>query len=236
MDRTATGREAAAVPIPLDFPKINQVYTLFNYIHNFLNKNFISGIESPSYFWIWSSYRSRISMSVIARLEVIPTREGNMSEAVASAVGALDRFDVGYETTPTDTVIEAVDPAEVFAAAEAAHRAVADERVITSLEVDEHRGRPQNRHERVAAVERALGRPPERERPGAGTGARQHAPTRGGTGAPQQASTGGETELRRYHGPVQTDQGGGSQASGPRSPGSGAPESRYLQTQQSPPR
>lgn len=87
-----------------------------------------------------------------------------MSDAVARAVEALDRFDVSYETTPTDTVIEADDPGEVFAAAEAAHRAVGGDRVITSLEVDEQRTRRQTGRERVAAVERRLGRPPRRER------------------------------------------------------------------------
>ncbi|PSQ49381.1 hypothetical protein BRD15_03500 [Halobacteriales archaeon SW_6_65_15] len=193
-------------------------------------------------------------MSVIARLEVIPAREGNMSEAVASAVEALDRFDVSYETTPTDTVIEADDPSEVFAAAETAHRAVADERVITSLEVDEHRGRRQNRHDRVASVERALGRPAERERRGAVSEPRQQ----GMAGSSRQSVRGSsqqrppETELRRYHGPVPADQQGGSQSAGQRrgSPptetrptgsrgmdtSSRGMDSRYLGPQQSPPR
>lgn len=103
-------------------------------------------------------------MSVVARLEVIPATEGSMSGAVASAVAALDRFDVSYETTPTDTIIEADDPAEVFAAAAAAHRAVADERVVTELAVDDQRARSQRRHDRVASVERRLGRPAKRER------------------------------------------------------------------------
>lgn len=103
-------------------------------------------------------------MSVVARLEVIPATEGSMSGAVASAVAALDRFDVSYETTPTDTIIEADDPAEVFAAAAAAHRAVADERVVTELAVDDQRARNQRRHDRVASVERRLGRPAKRER------------------------------------------------------------------------
>lgn len=143
------------------------------------------------------------SMSVIARLEVIPTREGSMSNAVASAVAALDEFDVSYETTPTDTVIEADDVGEVFAAAEAAHRAVGDERVITSIEVDEHRTRRQNRQERVESVERKLGHPARRERPASGTETRQR-----GEPAPEtRQREASETELRRYHGPVQT-QGG----------------------------
>ncbi|WP_137286051.1 thiamine-binding protein [Halorussus salinisoli] len=103
-------------------------------------------------------------MTVVARLEVIPTRDGSMSGAVASAVGALEEFDVSYETTPTDTVIEADDPTEVFAAAEAAHRAVPDDRVITALEVDDQRTRTQHRRERVKSVERRLGHPAIRER------------------------------------------------------------------------
>ena len=149
-------------------------------------------------------------MSTIARLEVIPTREGNMSDAVASAVGALDGFDVSYETTPTDTVIEADDASEVFAAAEAAHRAVADERVITSLEVDEHRTRRQDRHERVASVEQKLGHPAKRERPGSGAGAgrggeRGAEPRqRGERGGETRQRETAETELQRYHGPVRT--------------------------------
>ncbi|MFC7078797.1 thiamine-binding protein [Halorussus caseinilyticus] len=71
---------------------------------------------------------------------------------------------MSYETTPTDTIIEADDPTEVFAAAEAAHRSVTDERVITSLEIDDQRNRTQRRQERVASVERRLGRPAKRER------------------------------------------------------------------------
>ncbi|WP_158059393.1 thiamine-binding protein [Halorussus halophilus] len=103
-------------------------------------------------------------MTVTARLEVIPTRERGMSDGVARAVDALELFDVSYETTATDTVIEADNPDEVFRAAAAAHRAVSDGRVITSLELDDQRGRSQRGEDRVAAVERRLGRPPRRER------------------------------------------------------------------------
>lgn len=103
-------------------------------------------------------------MTVTARLEVIPTRERGMSDGVARAVDALEMFDVNYETTATDTIVEADDADEVFRAAAAAHRAVSDGRVITSLEVDDQRGRTQRGEDRVAAVERRLGRPPRRER------------------------------------------------------------------------
>lgn len=104
-------------------------------------------------------------MSVVARLEVVPTGEVSMSDAIARAVAALDGFDVSYEVTATDTVLEAADASEVFAAAAAAHRAVRDERVITSLEVDDQPGRVQQRENRVASVEQELGRPARREKP-----------------------------------------------------------------------
>jgi hypothetical protein len=50
--------------------------------------------------------------------------------------------------------------AEAFAAVQAAHEAIPGDRVITSLEVDEDRRRPQQMRERVTAVERELGRRP----------------------------------------------------------------------------
>lgn len=163
-------------------------------------------------------------MTAIARLEVILGREGSMSDAVARAVEALDRFDVSYETTPTDTVIEADDVGEVFAAAEAAHRAVGDDRVITSLEVDELRTRSQDRRERVTSVERELGRPPRRDRQESQFESRQRGrsvaetprrrqPEGATRGRPRQVRTeshqreASESELRRYHGPVQAGTG-----------------------------
>ncbi len=103
-------------------------------------------------------------MTVVARFEVIPASEGSMSDAVASAVAALEAFEVNYETTPTDTVIEADDLSEVFDAVEAAHRAVAGDRVITSVEIDDDRTRDRPREDRVASVERRLGHPAKRER------------------------------------------------------------------------
>ncbi|WP_337250855.1 thiamine-binding protein [Halorussus caseinilyticus] len=161
-------------------------------------------------------------MSVVARLEVIPTREGSMTDAVASAVGALEDFEVSYETTPTDTIIEADDPTEVFAAAEAAHRSVTDERVITSLEIDDQRNRTQRRQERVASVERRLGRPAKRER--------QQMSERQQTAEPRQSA-------ERKQSPAQdTRQSAGETGryGGPWNPPgrpteSGGTESRYLQ-------
>jgi uncharacterized protein (TIGR00106 family) len=105
-------------------------------------------------------------MTVIARLEVIPVRGGSMSPAIADALRALDRHPVTYRTTPTDTIIEAGTVDQVFAAVQAAHEAIPEERVITSVEIDEDRHRSRSMHERVASVERELGHPPRRDRPG----------------------------------------------------------------------
>ena len=102
-------------------------------------------------------------MTVIGFLSVAPVVEGSMSEEVAKAVAALDGFDVGYETTPMGTVIEADDSAELFAAAGAAHEAVNADRVSTFLKVDDKRTVDQSANEKVDAVEDHLGREAKRE-------------------------------------------------------------------------
>ncbi|WP_415381389.1 MTH1187 family thiamine-binding protein [Halosimplex sp. TS25] len=103
-------------------------------------------------------------MTVIGFLSVAPVIEGSMSEEVAKAVAALDEFDVGYETTPMGTIIEADDSAELFAAAAAAHEAVDADRVSTFLKVDDKRTVEQSAGEKVDAVEEHLGREAKRER------------------------------------------------------------------------
>ncbi|PSQ00354.1 hypothetical protein BRC92_12475 [Halobacteriales archaeon QS_4_69_31] len=75
-------------------------------------------------------------MTVVGFLSVAPVIEGSMSAEVAKAVEALDGFDVGYETTPMGTIIEAEDSAELFAAAAAAHEAVDADRVSTFLKIN----------------------------------------------------------------------------------------------------
>ncbi|WP_435348890.1 MTH1187 family thiamine-binding protein [Haloarchaeobius sp. HRN-SO-5] len=103
-------------------------------------------------------------MTAIARLEVIPVHEGSLSTDIANAVEALDEFDVSYETTATDTIIEADSVDEIFAAVQAAHGAVGGDRVVTSLEIDDQRTKEQHIEDRVTAIESALGRPPKREK------------------------------------------------------------------------
>lgn len=88
-----------------------------------------------------------------------------MAKPIARAVEALDRHGVTYETTPTDTVIEADDLDTLFGAIRDAYEALGDERrVLTELEIDYQPGRHEGLAERVHAVERELGRPPRNER------------------------------------------------------------------------
>lgn len=97
-------------------------------------------------------------MTVIALLSVAPVTEQSMAGDVADAVAALDDFDVTYETNPMGTVIEAEDIDTLLDAVGAAHKAVEGDRVSTFLKIDDKRTSDQAASEKVAAVERELGR------------------------------------------------------------------------------
>lgn len=97
-------------------------------------------------------------MTVVALLSVAPVIEDSMAGEVAKAVAALDEFDVDYETNPMGTVIEADEPGELFAAAQAAHEAVDGDRVSTVLKIDDKRTSDDSADDKVAAVEHELGR------------------------------------------------------------------------------
>jgi uncharacterized protein (TIGR00106 family) len=97
-------------------------------------------------------------MTAIGFLSVAPVIEGSMSGEVAKAVAAIEETGVDYETTPMGTIIEAGDVGEVFAAAEAAHRAVDADRVSTYLKIDDKRTVEQSAADKVDAVEEHLGR------------------------------------------------------------------------------
>jgi uncharacterized protein (TIGR00106 family) len=103
-------------------------------------------------------------MTAIGFLSVAPVTEDSMAGEVAKAVAALEEFDVGYETTPMGTIIEADDVSDVFAAAQAAHEAVDGDRVSTVLKIDDKRTIEQAASEKVEAVADELGRQPERDR------------------------------------------------------------------------
>jgi len=97
-------------------------------------------------------------MTVVALLSVAPVTAGSMAADVADAVAALDEFDVSYETNPMGTVIEADDVGTLFAACEAAHRAVDADRVSTVVKIDDKRTSDESAASKVAGVEAALGR------------------------------------------------------------------------------
>ena len=103
-------------------------------------------------------------MTVVALLSVAPVIEDSMAGEVAEAVEALEEFDVSYETNPMGTVIEAEDVDTLLSAVGAAHKAVDGDRVSTLLKIDDKRTREFDAAEKVAAVERELGREPRRER------------------------------------------------------------------------
>ena len=96
-------------------------------------------------------------MTAIARLEITPVRDHDMSAEIAAAIEVLEEFDVEYELTPIGTVLEADGTGPIFEAASAAHDAVDENRVITSLEVDDQRHREQHTADRIESVERELG-------------------------------------------------------------------------------
>jgi uncharacterized protein YqgV (UPF0045/DUF77 family) len=82
-----------------------------------------------------------------------------MAPEIAKAVEALDAHDIEYKTTPMGTILEAVDVAELFAAAQAAHEAVDGDRVGTVLKIDDKRTVTEPATEKVTRVEEQLGRP-----------------------------------------------------------------------------
>lgn len=98
-------------------------------------------------------------MTATAFLAVSPDTDGSMAPAVATAIEALEEFDIEYETTPMGTLIEADDAAEVFAAAQAAHEAVESDRVGTFLKLDDKRAVDEPAAAKVQSVEKQLGRP-----------------------------------------------------------------------------
>ena len=103
-------------------------------------------------------------MTVIGELNVTPIRKESMSEELAKAIEALDAFDVSYETNPMGTILEADDVGELFAAAQAAHEAIDEDRVITTLKIDDKRTTTGPASDKVASLEDRLGRTAKRSR------------------------------------------------------------------------
>ncbi|QGN05999.1 thiamine-binding protein [Halorhabdus sp. CBA1104] len=102
-------------------------------------------------------------MTAFGFLSVAPVIEESMSGEVAKAVAAIEEHDVGYQTTPMGTIIEAEDPADLFAAAADAHAAVDADRVETFLKIDDKRAVEQAAGQKVESVAEELGHEPEQD-------------------------------------------------------------------------
>lgn len=102
-------------------------------------------------------------MTAFGFLSVAPVIEGSMSGEVAKAVDALEDHDVGYETTPMGTIIEAPDAQALFGAASDAHAAVDADRVETMLKIDDKRAVEHGADAKVASVADELGHDPKRD-------------------------------------------------------------------------
>ncbi len=104
-------------------------------------------------------------MVIVCELDILPVRKDSMSNGIVKALEALEDFDVSYETNPMGTVIEAEDIDTLFEALKAAHKAVDEERVITSIEIDDKKTNPhENAREKVKSVEKLLGKKPKKKR------------------------------------------------------------------------
>jgi uncharacterized protein (TIGR00106 family) len=84
--------------------------------------------------------------------------DADFDAEIASAIDALEDFDVRYETHPMETTVEADDMDELLAAVQAAHEAVDAPRVSTKLKIDHYREDDLAVEEKVDRVEAHLGR------------------------------------------------------------------------------
>jgi len=100
-------------------------------------------------------------MTVTAMLSVAPldSPDVDLDAEIASAIDALEEYDVRYETHPMETTIEADSLDEVFAAAQGAMEAVDAGRVSADLKIDHFREEDLAVEEKVDRVEEHLGRP-----------------------------------------------------------------------------
>ena len=96
----------------------------------------------------------------IAEFSVSPTGKGaSVSEYVARCLDLVDRSGLAYRLNPMGTVVEGPFD-EVMALIAKCHRAVAAdcERVSTVIKIDDRKGAQHQIEEKVAKVERLVGR------------------------------------------------------------------------------
>ena len=99
-------------------------------------------------------------MSVLAEFSVVPLGQGaSVSPAVASAVRIVVESGIAYKATPMGTILEG-DWDAVFGVIRQCHQEVMKdaERVITSITIDDRRGKDERLEKKLASVEQKLGR------------------------------------------------------------------------------
>ena len=98
---------------------------------------------------------------MIAEFSVIPIGAGSSTSVhVANVVKLIDESGLEYRLNPMGTVVEG-EWADVMALIERCHRLVADdvERVLTSITIDDRKGRNDRITKKIESVERIIGRP-----------------------------------------------------------------------------
>ncbi len=97
---------------------------------------------------------------MIAEFSVIPIGAGvSTSEEVAKVVGLVDQSGLPYKLNPMGTVVEG-EMSEVMDLIERCHRLVYQdvERVITSITIDDRKGKTDRINKKIESVEKLLGK------------------------------------------------------------------------------
>jgi uncharacterized protein (TIGR00106 family) len=97
---------------------------------------------------------------MIAEFSVIPIGAGASTSAeVAKVVKLIDESGMPYKLNPMGTVIEG-EWAEVMGLIEKCHKVIYDdvERVVTSITIDDRKGKTDRINKKVESVERIIGK------------------------------------------------------------------------------
>ena len=98
---------------------------------------------------------------MIVEFSVIPIGAGASTSAeVAKVIKLIDESGLPYKVNPMGTVVEGEWP-QVMALIEKCHRLVYGdvERVVTSITIDDRKGRTDRINKKVESVERIIGKP-----------------------------------------------------------------------------
>jgi len=103
-------------------------------------------------------------MSVLLEFAMFPTSGdcrdgGSVSRQVSRIIDMIDGSGYAYQLTPMGTVVETDSVAEALAVVQKAYECLEDcERVYSSLKLDIRQGKENRLVQKIASVERELGR------------------------------------------------------------------------------